>query len=314
VTLFVAMVFAGCDVLQDHFLYFPDHVRPSAGSLAAKKLAFWMVSGDDYRGLVGEPETEAPAGTVIVFHGNAGKASDRGFYAKMLVAMNYRVILAEYPGYGGRPGSRGEEQFVKDARLTVEAVFAKYGGPIYLLGESLGCGVVAKVAGRSPVPVEGIVLFTPWDSLLSVAASHAPAFIARLVLKDRYDSVANLASFSGRTAIIGAERDDIIPVGHAEALYASIPGRKHMWTIKGAGHNDWPMFTSDAMFREIMDFVAGKHGRVFIAAAARAAAHPIHAGTSVRRLCFVGVSPTSNSCPSRYQMLSIYSNLIPWDW
>ncbi|NLT22348.1 MAG: alpha/beta hydrolase [Syntrophorhabdus sp.] len=255
VMLLMAMAVAGCDVLQDHFLYFPDHVRPSAGSLTQRGLAFWMVSENDYRGLVSAPETDTPAGTVIVFHGNAGKAADRGFYAKTLVPLNYRVILAEYPGYGGRPGSRGEDQFVKDARRTVEAAFAEYGAPIYLLGESLGCGVVAAVAGRSPVPVEGIVLFTPWDSLLSVAASHAPAFIARLVLKDRYDSVANLATFGGKTAIIGAERDDIIPVGHAEALYASIPGRKRMWTIKGAGHNDWPMFASDAMLREIMDFV-----------------------------------------------------------
>jgi len=256
VMLLMAMAVAGCDVLQDHFIYFPDHIRPSAGALTARGLTVWMASGDDYRGLVSAPESDAPAGTVIVFHGNAGKAADRGFYAKMLVPLNYRVILAEYPGYGGRPGSRGEDQFVKDARLTVEAAFAKYGAPLYLLGESLGCGVVAAVAGGSPVPVEGIVLFTPWDDLLSVAASHAPAFIARIVLKDRYDSVANLANYAGKTAIIGAERDDIIPVVHAEALYASIPGRKRMWTIKGAGHNDWPMLASGAMFREIMDFVS----------------------------------------------------------
>ncbi len=254
--LLVTVVAAGCDVLQDHFIYFPDHVRPSAGTLAAHGLTFWMVSGDDYRGLVSVPETDGPAGTVVVFHGNAGKAADRWFYAKMLVPLNYRVILAEYPGYGGRPGSLGEDQFVKDARRTVEAVFARYGAPLYLLGESLGCGVVAAVAGNSPVPVEGIVLFTPWDSLLSVAASHAPAFIARLVLKDRYDSVANLANYTGKTAIIGAGRDDIIPARHAHALYASIPGRKRMWTIKGAGHNDWPMFTSRAMFGEVMNFVA----------------------------------------------------------
>lgn len=252
----VAMVTAGCDVLQDHFLYFPDHVWPSAGALTARGLAFWMASGDDYRGLIVSPEPDAPAGTVIVFHGNAGKAADRGFYARMLVPLNYRVILAEYPGYGGRPGSRGEDQFVKDARRTVEAAFAEYGPPLFLLGESLGCGVAAAVAGNSPVPVEGVVLVTPWDTLLSVAGSHAPGFIARLVLKDRYDSVVNLASFAGKTAVIGAERDDIIPVRHAEVLYDSISGKKRMWTIKGAGHNDWPMLASHALFREIMDFVA----------------------------------------------------------
>jgi hypothetical protein len=252
--MLAAIIFAGCD-MQDHFIYFPDPVRPSAEALASEGLMFWMASRDDYRGLIGAATGGAPGGTLIVFHGNAGKAVDRGFYTRILGPLGYRVILAEYPGYGGRKGSRGEEQFVRDARQTVEMAFREYGAPVYLVGESLGCGVAAAVAGSASVPVKGIVLFTPWDTLLSVAESKAPAFIARVLLKDRYDSVANLGNFAGATAIIGAERDDLVPIGHAQALYASIPGRKRMWIIQGAGHNDWLMFMGGDKFKEIMDFV-----------------------------------------------------------
>jgi len=47
----------------------------------------------------------SPKGTVTVFHGNAGPAAGREFYLQALAPLNYRVILAEYPGYGGRTGT-----------------------------------------------------------------------------------------------------------------------------------------------------------------------------------------------------------------
>ncbi|HQP41902.1 MAG TPA: hypothetical protein PK004_10690, partial [Smithella sp.] len=54
----------------------------------------------------------------------------------------------------------------------------------------------------------------------------------------------------------GAERDEILPVKHAINLYNALPeGRKRLWIIKGAGHNNWPMFTDVSLFREIVDFV-----------------------------------------------------------
>ena len=253
--LIMVMTLFGCDI-QNTFIYFPDPVRPSERLLDAKGLKFWQRSGDDYRGLIGSEEAKAVKGTVIVFHGNAGRAADREFYVNMLGPLGYRVILAEYPGYGGRRGVPGEKAFVSDASGSLRIAFEEYGGPVYLLGESLGCGVTAAVAGTTPVPVEGIVLITPWDSLISVARSKVPGLLVKVLLKDRYESVANLRSFRKKIAVVGAERDDIIPVRHAEALYASLPGEKRMWTIRGAGHNDWPMFIGAARFREIMDFVS----------------------------------------------------------
>ena len=48
-------------------------------------------------------------GTAIVFHGNAGHAGHRAYYARALTPLGLRVILAEYPGYGPRAGQPGEQ-------------------------------------------------------------------------------------------------------------------------------------------------------------------------------------------------------------
>jgi len=248
------MLFA-CNV-QDHFIYFPDKKRPSDQCLAEAHLAFWKPYEENYHGLIDTRAIENPKGTIIVFHGNAGKATDREFYTGMFRPFGYRVILAEYPGYGGRPGKPGERSFLSAGREVLHLAFNEYGPPIYLVGESLGCGVATWLAGHTSV-VEGMILFTPWDTLSSVAGEKTSSLIAGLVLKDQYDSIANLRTYNKRLAIVGAEHDGIIPVGHARSLYDSYAGQKRMWTLPQAGHNDWPYFLDSIKVKEIVDFLAG---------------------------------------------------------
>jgi pimeloyl-ACP methyl ester carboxylesterase len=76
-----------------------------------------------------------------------------------------------------------------------------------------------------------------------------------LFLKDKYDSVENLKSYRGKVAVIGAERDEILPIRHADALYESLSGDRKMWVIQRAGHNDWPLFVDAKQWQEFMDFV-----------------------------------------------------------
>jgi uncharacterized protein len=251
----ITMLLGGCD-MQNRFLYFPSAERPTARALEYENLKLWQVTNNDYHGLIAARETPAPSGTIVLFHGNGGTAFDRGFYLAPFEKLGFRVILAEYPKYGGRPGKVGEKPFVAAGVETVHLAFEQYGEPLYLVGESLGCGVVAAVAKQTSKPIAGIILITPWDSLASVAKSMFPFLPVKLVLTDKYDSIENLKSFKNKISVIGAQRDEILPIKHAVSLYDALPeGRKRMWIIKGAGHNDWPMYADPLLFKEITDFV-----------------------------------------------------------
>ena len=253
--ILAAMIFPGCNI-QNNYLYFPSSYVPSEETLKAGHINPWPTSLKDYRGFVGVNEMRPRKGTIIIFHGNAGTAADRVFYVKELAPLGYRVILAEYPMYGGRKGKLGEKAFVNDADETVRLAFEQFGGPVFLLGESLGCGVAAAVAKETSVDINGIVLITPWDSLASVAQSKFPFLPVRLFLTDEYNNIGNLKSFTGRIAVVGAGRDEIIPVRHANDLYHSFPGTENrMWIIQEAGHNDWPMYANTSWWKELMDFV-----------------------------------------------------------
>ena len=129
-----------------------------------------------------------------------------------------------------------------------------YQGPIYLLGESIGCGVAAGVAKNTSLSIAGIILITPWNTLLAVAKDHYPYLPVSWFMKDRYDNAENLKSFQGRIAVVGAQRDEVVPVRHAEELFKLLPRNKRMWIIPGVGHNDWSMQMGISKWQEIMDF------------------------------------------------------------
>lgn len=241
-------------MLQRQLLYYPDVNSPPAGQLQKLGLRFWPAA-ELYRAIIGTAAPENPKGTVVVFHGNAGAAWQREYYASALQPLGYRVVLAEYPGYGGRSGTPGEKALVADARQTVQQVYQQFGGPLILWGESLGCGVAAAIAADSPAPLSAVVMLTPWDSLTRMVQSMYWFLPARLVARDKYDNTTNLKAFNGPVAVLIAGQDEIIPRGRSMLLYESLAGPKKLWIFEGADHNSWPAAANAAWWGEVMEFV-----------------------------------------------------------
>ena len=95
----------------------------------------------------------------------------------VLAPPGLRVIFAEYPGYGPRAGALGEASFVADAEQTVALAHRQYGGPLLMVGESLGAAVAVAAAVANPQQRElsaGLLLITQWDRLAHVGAHHYP--------------------------------------------------------------------------------------------------------------------------------------------
>ena len=245
---------------QDKILYFPDTYPLETAAARAKGFHFslWPENTPDYQGFV---ETDAPRtskGVILLFHGNAGAAPDRFFYGKELAHLGYRLILFEYPGYGARAGEAREASFVSAAVDAARAAIEQFGGPLYLLGESLGCGVAAAVAGSGMVPVAGVVLMTPWDTLPDMAQSVFWYLPAKWLTKDRYDNIRNLNRYDGPVAVVVAEDDEVIPPERGRRLFTLLSGRKRLWVLPGAGHNTWLQGVDPSWWKDVTGFVTGE--------------------------------------------------------
>ena len=233
--------------VQDWLMFYP--VRVSADELR-RVIAFarehfnaevreWDVGGES-SGLVIERVSSGGAtrGTALVFHGNAGWAGDRLYYLPPLLARGYRVVLAEYPGYGMRSGQPTVEGVLAFADRAVTAASLTWPGDLLIVGESLGAGVAAHVAVQHEARIKGIVLITPWDSLRTLARVHYPWLPASLLLKHPMDSIAALRSFRKPIAVLVADRDDIVGAAGGLTLARELAVAR-LVRLPDSGHNDW---------------------------------------------------------------------------
>lgn len=242
---------------QRNLIYIPEkHSIDQLQELAEQRnLKFWP-SVDNYLGLMSKSAETVYKGTVIVFHGNAGSAIHRIYYLQALERLGYRVILAEYPGYGARNGSPSETAFIANGIETLKQALNGFSGPVFLLGESLGSGVIGGIMQAMQTQVKGIVLVTPFDSLANVAQHHYWVFLANWLVRDKYNNIENLQSYPGSIAILLAGEDEIIPKQYGLNLFDSLRCRKRLWIFKDAGHNSMPLAPGLNWWKEVMGFVA----------------------------------------------------------
>jgi uncharacterized protein len=241
----------GPALLQDRLLYFPQ--RASVAAMESGGLRAWPAAGD-FRGLVADAKGPR-RGTAIVFHGNAGHAGHRDYFAAALTPLGLNVILAEYPGYGPRDGALGEESLVADAATAIALAHRQYGEPLLVVGESLGAGVAAAAAARQREQVAGLMLITPWDRLEQVASFHYPWLPVRWLLRDQYDSAAHLVGFGRPVLVVVAQHDDIVPARFGEALFQGLAAPKQLRVLPFAGHNDWPARVDADWWQQSVDFL-----------------------------------------------------------
>jgi pimeloyl-ACP methyl ester carboxylesterase len=256
ILLSMAIIAAAIYLLQDRFIYYPHRysVTDLIGAADQRALSLWPTPDEGYRGLVSRYPSGS-RGIIIVFHGNGGSALNRLHYLAALEPLGFRVILAEYPGYGARQGQPSERALVADARVTVQAAQQAFEGPIYLWGESLGSGVATALASDGTIPVAGLALITPFSSLTDVAQSVYWFLPLRWLLRDRYDNIANLRGYQNPVAVLVAAQDELIPEEQGQELYDSLKARKRKWVFAAAGHNTWPAAPAEEWWQEVASFL-----------------------------------------------------------
>lgn len=181
------------------------------------------------------PDNQAPL--IVLFHGNGGTIQIRAAKAKTYVNAGLGVLLLEYRGYGGNPGSPSEAGLYADGRAALAFLAAQGIAParVVLVGESLGTGVAVQMAVEQRVAA--LVLEAPYSSIADVAQSDFPWFPVWWLIRDRFDSVAKIARVGVPLFVVHGERDRTIPVRFARTLFAAAAQPKEAMWLSDAGHD-----------------------------------------------------------------------------
>ena len=247
---FVSVVWA----LQRSMIYFPTRQlgpRPPD----AQEATFTTSDGLELGGWF-FPAEGAKGRAVLVSGGNAGNRSHRVPLAEALRDRGWGVLLYDYRGYGGNPGSPSEQGLAKDARAAVSWLESRDDvdvDRIAYLGESLGAGVAAGLAAERPPAA--LVLRSPFTSLADLGSVHYPFLPVGLLLRDRFPVVDHVASYEGPVLVIWGEADTIVPPDQSGAVAEAAPRSRHV-VIAGAGHNDPALLNGQEFVQAVVGFLA----------------------------------------------------------
>jgi fermentation-respiration switch protein FrsA (DUF1100 family) len=257
----LALLFALLAVIwtaQRKLIYFPfGDVPPprQIGLSGATAVAFPTADGLTLNGWFVN-QVEAAWFTVIVFNGNAGNRALRAPLADALARHGLAVLLVDYRGFGGNPGSPTESGLKADSRAAREyALRRREVDPerIAYFGESLGSAVAVELA--SELPPAALILRSPFTSMVEVGQFHYPFLPVRWLLRDRFAAVDRISRIHSPLLIIAGEADRIVPASQSRRLYEAANDPKTMIVIPGADHNDDDLLAGGRMIESIVRFL-----------------------------------------------------------
>jgi len=114
-----------------------------------------------------------PRGVMLQLHGGGFRIGRPEFEckysAKVAAECGIEVVVPQYRLAPENPFPAG----LNDARMALEALRQETSGPLIVSGDSAGAGLAASLAVMASVPIDALVLLSPWLDLTVSAASYS---------------------------------------------------------------------------------------------------------------------------------------------
>lgn len=232
-----AILCIGCASFQRQLMYFPTPLTSEQMDVSAKAagLERWLNSAGQAIGLKRTAIRQPAVGQILITYGNGSWTVGCAHYVDAIQSVAaFDVFILEYPGYADRAGSPSQKIIFQAADEALQLLGTNQ--PVYLVGESLGSGVAAYLAGRYPQTVAGVILLSPYDRLVSVAQARFPLLPVHWLLVDQFPSQDYLRNYHGPVGIMTDGRDQVVPEKFGLRLYNRYEGSKRLWQFPEGQH------------------------------------------------------------------------------
>jgi len=162
--------------------------------------------------------------------------------------------MYDYIGYGLSRGSPTEEGCYRSMEAVMRYVTYELGiktDNIYLIGESLGTGVVVDYMYKNQW-TGPTILVSPYKSIARVVLDSSLTYPF-----DKFMSLDKIKNIKAPIKIIHGTADNVINISHAVKLYDNLINKKFkpLW-ITDAGHGIFHLFSNPSVmehYREVLN-------------------------------------------------------------
>jgi hypothetical protein len=190
--------------------------------------------------------------TILFLHGNAGSLENRIHKINHFKDMNINFLIVAWRGFSGNEGKPTEKGLYEDARsavrwLNAEGIDEKN---MVIYGESLGTGVTTEIAQNRNFA--GIILESPFTSMIDAAKDKYSYLPVRFLLKDKYESKKKIKNIKSPILIMHGKVDNIVPFHMGKKMYELANEPKYSYFSE---YDDHMMEYNEKLLNVLKDFI-----------------------------------------------------------
>jgi len=240
---------------QRNLLYFPEENNYYGDKLTVEIDKIKIITEDNISLLAWYHKKDINKyKTILYLHGNAGSLENRIHKINHFKDIDINFLLISWRGFSGNAGEPSEEGLYKDAKSAIK--WLKSEGAIeeniIIYGESLGTGVATEVAQHKNFA--GIILESPFTSMVEAGKTKYPIFPIGLLLKDKYESSKKIKNIKSPILIMHGEADRIVPFWMGKQMYELANEPKYSYFSK---EDDHMMDFNEDLINAIRKFING---------------------------------------------------------
>ena len=174
--------------------------------------------------------------TLVYFHGNAGSLENRIHKLNHFKNMNINFLIIAWRGFSGNNGKPTEEGLYIDGKSAIDWLIKKGVDEknLILYGESLGTGVATHLAQNKNYA--GVILETPFTSMIDTAKKFYPYIPVSLLLKDKFENYKKIKNINSPILVMHGEIDQIVPFFMGKKIYELANKPKYSYFTKYDDH------------------------------------------------------------------------------
>tara|TARA_B100000401_G_scaffold225835_1_gene152971 strand:+ start:1199 stop:2017 length:819 start_codon:yes stop_codon:yes gene_type:complete len=174
--------------------------------------------------------------TLIFFHGNAGSLENRIHKLNHFRDMNINFLIIAWRGFSGNKGNPSEQGLYEDGKSAIDWLIKKGVSEknLILYGESLGTGVATHLAQNKNYA--GVILETPFTSMIDAAKKFYPYIPVKLLLKDKFENYKKIKNINSPILIMHGEVDQLVPFSMGKKIYEIANKPKYSYFTKYDNH------------------------------------------------------------------------------
>jgi alpha-beta hydrolase superfamily lysophospholipase len=198
----------------------------------------------------------------LICHGLGEQVEYWSGVQKLLKAMDISSLVFNYSGYGASTGRVSAAHCEEDAIAAYGELKGRGHRSIFLLGFSLGSGVVSAVAPK--LEVDGVVICQGYSTLREAALAFGFRRWMTHAMPEVWHNVRRVSEGTAPVLVVHSDGDLLFPVTMAKRVHEACGERGELIIASGFAHDAPVYLPTETYWRPIVEWAMRISSRVVV--------------------------------------------------